>query len=169
MPKPQRQCHPRTFAVGGIVLVLSLAAAAWAVRVPPGDIPYLRIAGGGFMFNYRIADAYYGFTAQVMKPVKNASVIEARFENPAGGPPIVITEKLWPKTRQYGLRTPPLRGIEKDKPYHVTVRLLQQGDGAVLFEHAFTVTSSLSSTVMPSAPLVIGPGYAKNPNLPPQG
>jgi hypothetical protein len=169
MPKPQRRFRPRTLALCGVTLVLSLVAAAWAVRVPPGETPYLRIAGAGFMFNYRIADAYYGFTAQVMKPVKNASVIEARFEDPAGGRPIVATEKLWPKTRQYDLRTPPLHGIEKDRPYHVTVRLLQQGDGAVLFEDAFTVTSSLSSAVMPSAPLTIGPGYTKNPDVAPEG
>ena len=167
MPKPQQKIRPRTIALSGAAFLLALGVAAWAVRVPPGETPYLRIAGAGFMFNYRVADAYYGFTALVMKPVKNSSVIEASFEDPAGGPPFVITAKLWPKTRQYGLRSPPLTGIEKDRPYQVTVRLLQQGDGAVLFEDAFTVKSSLSSAVMPSTPLTIGPGYTKNPNVAP--
>ena len=104
-----------------------------------------------------------------MKPVKNASVIEAIFEDPAGGDPLVVKAKLWPKTRQYGLRTPSLHGIETGKPYHVTVRLLQQGDDAVLFEDAFAVVSDVSSADMPSAPLTIGPGYTRNPALPNAG
>ena len=169
MPKPRQKIRPRTLLWSGTAFLVALGLAAWAVRVPPGETPYLKIAGAGFMMNYRIADATYGFTAMVMKPVKNSSVIEATFEDPAGGPPIVIKAKLWPKTRQYGLQTPPLQGIEKDKPYHVHVRLLQQGDGAVLFEDEFTVVSSLSSAVMPSAPLTIGPGYTRNPNVAPEG
>jgi hypothetical protein len=169
MPKPKHHIQPRSIALAGGAFLLALAAAAWAVRVPPGETPYLKIAGAGFMMNYRTAEATYGFTALVTKPVKNSSVIEAIFEDPAGGPPIVVRAKLWPKTRQYGLQTPPLQGIEKDRPYQVTVRLLQQGDGAVLFEDAFTVVSSLSSAVMPSAPLTIGPGYTKNPNVSPEG
>lgn len=169
MPKPQRRIAPRTLALSGGAFLVALAAAAFAVRVPPGETPYLKIAGAGFIFNYRIADAYYGFTAWVMKPVKNASVIEATFEDPAGGAPLVVKAKLWPKTRQYGMRTPSLHGIETGKPYHVTVRLLQQGDNAVLFEDAFAVVSDVSSAAMPAAPLTIGPGYMRNPALPDAG
>ncbi|MEF2549709.1 hypothetical protein VQ045_21705 [Aurantimonas sp. E1-2-R+4] len=88
------------------------------------------------------------------------------FEDPAGGPPFLVSTKLTPRSKRYGLRSPPLSGIEKDKPYRVTVRLVQNGDGAVLFEDAFTVASQMSDAVMPPAPLTIGPGYTRNPDLP---
>ena len=153
-----------------VVGLVSLAAVLFAVglltRENVAEKPYLKIAGSGFIFNYRVADAYYGFTALVQKPVKSYSMIEASFEDPAGGPPHVVTQKLTPRSSRYGLRSPPLRGIEAGRPYHVSVRLLQNGDGALLFADDFTVTSQLSDRVVPPQPLTIGPGYRRNPNLP---
>ena len=92
--------------------------------------------------------------------------IEAEFEDPAGGPPHRVTAKLTPRSSRYGLRSPPLRGIEANRPYHVSVRLVQNGDGAVLFRETFTVASKISDRIVPSEPLTVGPGYARNPNLP---
>lgn len=155
----------------GIALALFLSAlvgAAWAVRVPPGETPYLKIAGASFIFNYRLADSYYGFTALVTKPVRAASVIEAAFEDPAGGPDHVVRQTIRLPARQYGIRSPPLKGIEKGRPYTVRVKLIQQGDSAVLFEKAFAVTSNMSDAVMPTEPMTIGPGYAKNPRAAPE-
>ncbi|WP_245413375.1 hypothetical protein [Mangrovicella endophytica] len=152
-----------------LLLLGLLLGIGLATRQPPAETPYLKIAGAGFMFNYRIADAYYGFTVYVMKPVKTASVIEATFEDPGGGAPIVVREELSPRARQYGLRTPPLHGIRKDRPYQVRVRLLQWGDGAVLHDERFTVASQIDDAVMPKAPLTIGPGYMRNPAVLPDG
>ncbi len=152
--------------LSGIGLVAVLLALGLATREDIASKPYLKIAGSGFIFNYRVADAFYGFTAVVQKPVKAYSQIEASFENPAGGPPIKVNQVVTPRTARYGIRTPPLRGIEKDKPYKVSVRLLQNGDGAVLFDDSFTVASQMSDAVMPPEPLTIGPGYTQNPHLP---
>ncbi|MCP3055442.1 hypothetical protein [Aurantimonas marianensis] len=160
------QISVRQVLLTGIGLVAILLAIGLATRENVADKPYLTIAGSGFIFNYRVADAYYGFTAIVEKPVRNYSRIEASFEDPAGGPPFLVSAKLTPRSKRYGLRSPPLSGIEKDKPYRVTVRLVQNGDGAVLFEDAFTVASQISGAVVPPAPLTIGPGYARNPDLP---
>lgn len=160
------QISVRQVLLASIGLVAILFAIGLATRENVADKPYLTIAGSGFIFNYRVADAYYGFTAIVEKPVRNYSRIEASFEDPAGGPPFLVSTKLTPRSKRYGLRSPPLSGIEKDKPYHVTVRLVQNGDGAVLFEDAFTVASQMSDAVMPPAPLTIGPGYTRNPDLP---
>lgn len=146
-------------------LLAVLLAVGWLTRVPPAEKPYLKIAGSGFMFNYRVADAYYGFTAYVLKPVKPFSVIEAEFENPAGGPPLRVREELTPRSSTYGLRSPPVTGVEKDKPYHVKVRLIEGGDGAILYETNFTVASQLSDAILPKQPTVIGPGYTPNPRL----
>ncbi len=148
------------------MLAAGLFAVGFLTREDISEQPYLKIAGSGFIFNYRVADAYYGFTALVQKPVKNYSTIEARFEDPSGGPPYVVTQRMRPRSHRYGLRSPPLRGIEAGRPYHVSVRLLQNGDGAVLFHDDFTVVSRMSDRIVPPEPLTIGPGYTRNPRLP---
>lgn len=150
----------------GIGLVAVLMSIGLATREDMASKPYLKVAGSGFIFNYRVADAFYGFTAVVQRPVKAFSQIEATFENPAGGPPIAVSQVVTPRTDRYAIRTPPLRGIEKDRPYLVTVRLVQNGDRQVLFDDNFTVASQMSDAVMPPEPLTIGPGYTRNPDLP---
>ena len=155
--------HVVLFGIGLAVAALSIGLAT---REDIASRPYLKIAGSGFIFNYRVADAFYGFTAVVQKPVKAYSQIVARFENPAGGPPIEVSQVVTPRSDRYGIRTPPLHGIKKDKPYRVSVRLVQNGDGQVLFDDNFTVASMMSDAVMPPEPLTIGPGYTQNPHLP---
>ncbi|MEX6505754.1 hypothetical protein [Jiella sp. M17.18] len=167
MPGKRRSVFTfRNLALGLCGLAVVLFAIGFAMRERVADKPYLRIAGASFIFNYRVSDAYYGFTAEVEKPVRNFSTIEADFEDPAGGPPFHVATTLGPRTTRYGLRSPSLQGIDKNKPYRVTVRLIQNGDGAVLFSRTFTVTSDLSQAVLPPAPLTVGPGYARNPDLP---
>ncbi|MCQ8780617.1 hypothetical protein [Mangrovibrevibacter kandeliae] len=157
----------RHLVVAGCVLLAALFAIGWTMRVPPAETPYVKIVGSGFMFNYRVADAYYGFTAVVMKPVRAFSTLEADFDDPAGGPPHHVSQVLTPRSNRYGVRSPPLHGIEKGKPYAVHVRLKQWGDGAILYEGRFTVASDMDDQVMPKAPLTIGPGYTRNPALEP--
>ena len=157
--------HVILFAISVVVAAL---AVGLATREDIASKPYLKIAGSGFIFNYRVADAFYGFTAVIQKPVKAYSQIEASFENPAGGLPITVRQVVTPRTDRYGIRTPPLRGIEKDRPYRVSVRLVQNGDDKVLFADSFTVASQMSDAVMPPEPLTIGPGYTQNPRLPPE-
>ena len=156
----------RHVTVGLVLLGLLLFGVGLLTRENIADKPYLKIAGSGFIFNYRVADAYYGFTALVQKPVKNYSLIEAEFEDPGGGPPHVVTAKLTPRSSRYGLRSPPVRGIEAHRPYRVSVRLIQNGDGAVLYRDEFTITSQMSDRIVPPEPLTVGPGYTRNPQLP---
>jgi len=156
----------RHVAVGLTGLAVILFVIGLMFREDVGKKPYLKIAGAGFIFNYRVSDAYYGFTAIVQKPVRNYSVIEAEFEDPAGGPPHRVRAKLTPRSKRYALRSPPLRGIEAKRPYRVSVRLVQNGDKAVLFERDFTVASQISDRVVPPQPLTVGPGYHRNQDLP---
>ena len=44
--------------------------------------PYLKFAGGGFMFNYRYSRMTYGFVARQLKPLPEGSVLEATFDLP---------------------------------------------------------------------------------------
>lgn len=155
----------RHLVIGMIALLAILFAAGWLTREDPADKPYLKIAGMSFIFDYRIAEAFYGFTAYLTKPVANYSIIEAQFEDPAGGPPFVVTAKLSPRTKRYGLRSPAVHGVRKGVPYKVHVRLLRNPDHAVLFETEFTVTSQQDQDILPDKPLTIGPGYFPNPEL----
>lgn len=127
--------------------------------------PYFSFAGGGFIFNYRVADSYYGFVAKVERKLPEGGTVEASFEDPSGGPAFVVTQPVRPERISYAFRSPPLKGVVKDKPYKATLRLLGK-DGSTVASYDKTYTSTLDEDIMPEEPLTIGPGYTKNPNAP---
>jgi hypothetical protein len=150
--------------VGASLVVLAvLFAIGWSTRIDPSDKSYLKVLGGGFMFNYRIGEVFYGFTAVVQKPLASGSIIEASFEDPAGGAPHLVRTRVSAETTRYLLRSPPVRGVEKDTPYEVAVRVLDREGKTELFQDRLSIRSQISDAVVPDKPLVIGPGYAPNP------
>ena len=153
---------PRIIAATMAVLAV-LLAIGWMTRVDPSDKPYLRILGGGFIFNYRISDIHYGFTAIVERPLLPGSIIEASFEDPAGGPDHVVRVRVDSDTNRYALRSPPVRGVEKDRPYAVAVKVMDRLETEVIWQDDLVFSSQLSDTIIPDQPLTIGPGYARNP------
>lgn len=152
---------PRILAASAALLAV-LLAIGWVTRENPDDKPYLKILGGGFMFNYRVADVYYGFTALVERPLPVGSIIEAAFEDPGGGPDHVVRTRVGTQTARYSLRSPSLRGVEKDKPYKVAIRVIDREERQVLWRHELAIRSQISDEVVPDKPLTVGPGYAKN-------
>jgi hypothetical protein len=154
---------PRLIAAS-LGLLVVLFAVGWATRQDPTDKPVLDIIGGGFIFNYRIADIYYGFTAVVRRPLESGSVIEARFEDPGGGEDLVVRERVSTMTDRYALRSPPVRGVEAGRPYKVEVRVLDRQEVDELWSTTLDFTSQISDQNMPAKPLTVGPGYAKNPD-----
>lgn len=147
-----------------IALLAVLLAAGWLTREDLASKPYLKVMGSGFMFNYRVADVYYGFTAIVQRPLPTGSIIEAAFEDPAGGAEHVVRTRVGTDTNRYSLRSPPVRGVEKDRPYTVAIRVLDREEKQVLWRDQVSVKSQISDTVVPKEPLTVGPGYALNPN-----
>jgi hypothetical protein len=129
------------------------------------DKPYLAYAGGGFVFNYRVADHYYGFVAKPLRPLPDGAIIEAEFEVPGENNTFVVREKATFGRMQYMFRTPPLRGIVKDKPYATTLRLVS-ANGEELARYTRSYHSDVDQASLPDKPLVIGPGYTFNPELP---
>lgn len=152
----------RILAATATVLAL-LLAAGWLTREVPASKPYLKILGSGFIFNYRVADVYYGFTVLVQRPLPTGSIIEATFEDPAGGTGHVVRTRVGTDTARYSLRSPPVRGVEKDKPYKVAIRVLDREERAVLWRDSVSVRSQVGDAVVPDRPLTVGPGYARNP------
>lgn len=146
------------------VLLALLFAIGWMTREDPETKPYLGILGGGFMFNYREGDVYYGFTAMVQRPLPTGSIIEASFEDPGGGEPLIVRQRVGTDTERYSLRSPEVRGVEAGKPYHVAIRVFDREEQNLLGMQSLDFTSKISDDVVPDKPLVIGPGYTPNPD-----
>lgn len=147
----------------GVLAIGAATAYVLANREDPDSKPYLAFLGGGFMFNYRVADTFYGFTAKVIRPVPVGTVLEAQFEDPAGGQPIIVRERMGTEKQQYALRTPGVLGVKKDRPYKVIVRLLERDTDRVIWQTEKHYSSVIDQTVMPEGPLTIGPGYHRPP------
>ena len=64
--------------------------------------------------------------------------------------------------KKLDFETEPLKGIVKDKDYPVTIRVVAK-DGSELQKIEKVFRSDVDQSVLPSAPLTIGPGYTKNP------
>jgi hypothetical protein len=152
----QLSTNIRARRVTPFLVVLSLLAAACTES---GD--YLAVAGGGFVFNYRIAEATYGIALKPMRELPAAGVVEATLENPAGGEPIVMRKEGPFNPTRISFETPPVEGVVKGKPYKVVV-VLRDASGATLQIIEKTFTSELDQSVLPDRPLAIGPGYQKN-------
>ena len=147
-----------------LTLMAVLFAIGWLTRQDVGELPYLRIIGGGFIYNYRVSDVYYGFTAVVLKPTPTGSIVEATFEDPGGGVPLVVRQRVGgAKMTSFAMRSPPVRGVRAGRPYHVTVRLLDRETERVFWAVEKTFTSQIDDDIVPEEPLTIGPGYAQNP------
>lgn len=136
---------------GGVLLLAPLAQRG-------GDGPMLTLEGGGFVFNYRIAEATYGLVARVERTIPAGTRIVTAFDDPAGGPPIVEEQVARVGMTKLVLKSPPVEGVVAGKPYAVTVRMLSpEGQEIGRLETSFT--SNIDQSVMPKAPLTTGPGY----------
>jgi len=93
-----------------IVTILLLSACGGGTNKP-----YLSFIGGGFVFNYRVAEVNYGFVLRVHRVLPEGSMISVEFENPAGAGPIVVQRDAIPGMTKYDFRTPALRGVEAGK------------------------------------------------------
>lgn len=140
------------------------APAIWAALLlascnASGD--YLAVVGGGFIFNYRIAEATYGIALKPMRELPADGAIEATFENPAGGEPIVVRKAGPFNPTRIALATPPIQGVVAKRPYKVSV-VLSDGAAKILQTIEKTYASELDQSALPERPLAIGPGYQKN-------
>ncbi len=145
-------------AIRALAMILCALLAACSDDEAEDD-PYLEFAGGGFVFNYRLATAEYGFIARVTREITPGTIIEAEFENPSGGAPFVIRQSAVEGVPSYVFRTPPVQGVEAMRDYLVELRLLESGSGQVIAEYSRTFRSDIGQDVLPKSPTVVGPGY----------
>jgi hypothetical protein len=140
-----------------------LFGAALVACSEGGDGPYLEFLGGGFVFNYRLAEAEYGFVVKRLRRMPDGAILEARFENPAGGEPFVLREPAAWDRLEYVFRSPPVHGVKVGRDYRVEVRLIDGASGRALASYARTFRSDVDQSVLPERPPVVGPGYQPAP------
>ena len=85
----------RSILVG---VALAAAMALGACRdTGKGEGKLFEISGKLFVFNYRLARATYVVTLRPLQPMGDGQVAVASFQDPAGGAPFVVEQKVWPK------------------------------------------------------------------------
>ena len=142
-----------------ILLVLLLAACQRDAGPDP-----LKLTGRMFVFNYRLAYATYLVTLEQTQPLPDGSVVKAEFENPAGGAALTLERKIFPGLPRVVLESPDVTCVKKGRPYKVEIAVVGP-DGTRLQALEVEVTSDVDQSVLPAKPLVVGPGYEKNPEV----
>ncbi|WP_423228363.1 hypothetical protein [Rhizobium tumorigenes] len=120
--------------------------------------------GRHFIFNYRVSTATYLVNLALKADIPEGSFAIAEFENPMGGDPLVVREKIFPLWDKITLQSPPVHCVRKDRPYAVNIRLVD-GDDKTFQTIKTQVTSDVDQSILTAKPLVVGPGYTVNPDL----
>ncbi|MBE7186554.1 MAG: hypothetical protein INR68_19345 [Methylobacterium mesophilicum] len=145
------------------LLFLGVLALAAGCRDSGKESEFFAISGKLFVFNYRVATATYLVVLKPLQPMDGNQTAVASFENPAGGDPIVVRQKVWPQLDKVTLESPPLQCVKKDRPYRVSIRIEDGGALKQLIET--TMKSTEDQSILPDEPLVAGPTYTPNPDL----
>lgn len=147
--------------LAGLVAAAILATTGCR-DVPDGAI--FEVSGRIFVLNYRVATANYVITLRPLGTVPDGLTAKTLFENPEGGAPILINQKVYPKLGKLVLESPPVFCLFKDRFYNVDIAII--GDGGQTIQAIHTeVLSTLDQSVLPDAPLVVGPVYTPNPDF----
>ncbi len=143
-------------------MTAALLAAAGCRDVPDGAL--FEISGRIFVLNYRVATANYVITLRPLGEVPDGLTARAVFENPEGGGQILVSQKVYPKLGKVVLESPAVFCLAKDRFYKVDIEIIGDGGKTVQAIHT-EVLSTLDQSVLPDAPLVVGPVYTPNPDL----
>ena len=151
---------PRAFLALAVLGLLGVSAC----RESGGEGEYFALGGKIFVFNYRVATATYLVNLVPLQPVEDGQTAVASFEDPAGGEPLVVRQKIWPNMAKTTIESPPLRCVVKDRPYEISIKI-EGADGAVRQTIETTLASVDDQSILPDRPLVVGPLYTPNPEL----
>lgn len=142
-----------------VVIALLLALSAGCQREAED---YISVDGKIFIFNIRLARAYYALTLNRKEATPDGAVVIAEFENPAGGEALVSRQKVFPNMKRIDLQSPDVECVVADRPYRISIRLEDQS-GKILQTIDTTLSSTIDQSVMPEKPLVTGAAYDRNP------
>jgi len=140
-----------------IVILAFLLGGCWE----SGPIEYLKIAGGGIQFNYRVSEASMVVIAQQVNPLPEGSKVEALFDIPGTNTRESVVLPSMEGKLTYRLQSQKLMNITKDTPYKVTI-LLRDKDGKELDRKDTTYHSEVDQSTLPDKPLVDDPAFTPN-------
>lgn len=146
--------------VFAIYCCLALVLPACEEKAPQ---PFLKIVGGSFTFNYRYSKMTYGFVARQLRPLPEGSVLEASFDLPQTERKFVITLPAKKGQLHYKFETEALRGVQKDTPYRVQLKLLEANTGKELAFVEQVFKSDVDQDALPTKAPVVGIGYQLAP------
>jgi hypothetical protein len=125
--------------------------------------PFLKIAGGGFIYNYRYASVNYGFVAMPLRPLPDGSILEASFDVPDKPDKYIITLPAVAGKTMYGFETQALHGVKKEVSYRVKLRLVEPTTGKELALLERDFRSNIDQSSLPTKAPVQGIGYFPAP------
>ena len=143
-----------------LIIVPVLAALMFAAGCQREAEDYITVNGKVFIFNIRYARAFYMLTLHRLPATPDDAVVIAEFENPAGGPPLVKEQKVFPKMTRIDLQSPDVDCVVTDTPYKIRI-VLRNAAGETLQTIDTTLRSTLDSTMLPEHALFEGPVYTK--------
>jgi len=143
-----------------LLMIPMLATLLFAAGCQREATDYISVNGKVFIFNIRYARAFYMLTLNRLPATPDDAVVVAEFENPAGGPPLVKEQKVFPKMARIDLQSPDVDCVVTGKPYKIHI-VLKSADGETLQTIDTTLNSTLDSTMLPASALVEGPAYDK--------
>jgi hypothetical protein len=147
-----------------LILMAFAAGLALAGCQREADDGPTKLSGRIFVFNYRLSAATYMITLQKITPIPEGAVAVAEFENPMGGDPLVIKQKIYPFWDKITLESPDIHCVRKDHPYSVSIRLVDAGEKTIQTIKT-SVKSNFDQSILAARPLVLGPAYDKNPDV----
>ena len=142
----------------GLVVMLALPGCGGS-EAPP----FIEFAGGGFVFNYRTANHFYGLVVKQIKPLPAGSKLRVSFEIPGGRQEVQEIATV-PGRLQYKFQTGDLDGIEAGHHYRAILMLLDGETGRELDRLEKTFKTDVDQSKLPERPLVAGPGYEQPKN-----
>lgn len=107
----------------------SPVGAMLGARPDPGTSEFLHTKGGGFALQVddkqKTKICQYSLLLTPTKSITSPLYLQARFENPAGGAPLIIEGVLQPSTPEVLLTSPPVTGLRSWKSYRVDVGVFE--------------------------------------------
>lgn len=119
-----------------LVLVGATLAVVGCGVMPPQNISseYLETEGGGFTLNREVREVKYMITLVARKPLPTGSILQAQFDNPAGGPPLNITYQVAADQTKLVLTSPPVTGLKDRRRYQVHITLYSDATRNLLID-----------------------------------
>ena len=141
-----------------LLVFIAVLLGACGDNGPPS---YLKIAGGGIQFNYRVSEATMVVIAQQTQPLPAGSVVEALFDRPGTNTRQSVSLPALDGKLTYRLQSDKLMGITKGGKYNVTIRLLDS-TGKELDRKDTVYESDEDQSTLPTEPLVKDNAFTPN-------